>query len=115
MVRGAQGLFHTLVTMNEPIRNSVGGMGLPAARTSSNDTVQLLVRPDSRLQWLGCIQRKLAIGLVVVFVMAVSQTLSTELTSAGLSKLNAPFFTMWLHTSFMVFVFPITVSLAMLP
>jgi solute carrier family 35 protein F3/4 len=45
--------------------------------------------------------------LLVVFIMAGAQTASSELTSLGLSHLNAPFFTMYIHTVFMVMLAPL--------
>ena len=54
---------------------------------------------------------RLGAGLVVVLIMAGSQTASSELTKIGLASLHAPFFMMWVHTSFMVFVLPIALAL----
>lgn len=54
---------------------------------------------------------RLGVGLVVVLIMATSQTASSELTKIGLASLHAPFFTMWTHTSFMLFVLPVALAL----
>ena len=75
----------------------------------ASDTAMLLAPPERRL--CGCLPRSLAVGLVVVLVMASAQTASSELTRVGLANLEAPFFTMWLHTSFMLLVLPITATL----
>ena len=57
------------------------------------------------------VQSSLTVGLCVVAVIAAAQTCSSEMTSEGLASLDAPFFTMWVHTGFTVFVLPITLAL----
>jgi len=56
-----------------------------------------------------CCPRHLALGLLIVCIIAVTQTASSELTHVGLASLHAPFFTMWVHTSFMLLVLPLVV------
>jgi drug/metabolite transporter (DMT)-like permease len=84
---------------------------MPPARdeASNTDAERRLLQVSASTP--RCLSRQLASGMVIVCIMAASQTLSSELTSAGLEHLNAPFFTMWLHTAFMVFVFPISLGI----
>ena len=72
------------------------------------DTANLIAQPAPHC--CHGLPANMGIGLVIVVIMAVAQTASSELTGAGLASLKAPFFTMWLHTAFMIFVMPVTAA-----
>ena len=78
--------------------------------TDQLDTAKLLAGA-ARRRYCLCLPHNMGVGLVIVCVMAAAQTSSSELTGAGLASLQAPFFTMWLHTAFMIFLLPITLAL----
>ena len=74
---------------------------------ADDDSVGPMLAGSSESHCYYGLPRPVVHGLVVVCVMAASQTASSELTHAGLHALHAPFFTMWVHTSFMVLVLPL--------
>ena len=75
----------------------------------TSDSIVLLPATTPRRCCCCCCPRHLALGLVIVCIVAATQTASSELTHVGLASLHAPFFTMWVHTSFMLLVLPVVV------
>jgi len=50
--------------------------------------------------------RVTGLGIVIVALIVVSQVCATEISSDSLKKFKSPFFVMYLHTTFMVFMTP---------